>query len=89
MDIPDVFNDERNSTTGQRPGSSTTIEYFDDGNGLFSLQAEVLIPTLPTYPEGQIHPDLLSLMNRCFNQRAELRPDTNMVRKITDATLKM
>jgi hypothetical protein len=28
-------------------------------------------------------------MHKCFNGRVDLRPDTNMARKITDATLKI
>lgn len=39
--------------------------------------------------EPEIHPDLVSLMHKCFNGKVDLRPDTNMARKITDATLKI
>ncbi|KAL3076301.1 hypothetical protein niasHS_013572 [Heterodera schachtii] len=36
----------------------------------------------------RVHPDLVALMRRCFGT-PEQRPDANMARKITDATLKM
>uniref|UniRef100_A0A0N4ZS00 guanylate cyclase n=1 Tax=Parastrongyloides trichosuri TaxID=131310 RepID=A0A0N4ZS00_PARTI len=59
--------------------------------GIFNVQAEALIPLYPVIPEEhkEVHPDLISLMHKCYNGNASLRPDSNMARKITDATLKM
>ncbi|KAI6210533.1 Guanylate cyclase [Aphelenchoides besseyi] len=58
--------------------------------GIFSESAEEKLPLYPTFPDDpEVHPDLVSLMHRCFNGRVDLRPDANMARKITDATLKM
>ncbi|KAI1730552.1 adenylate and guanylate cyclase catalytic domain-containing protein [Ditylenchus destructor] len=64
-------------------------ETTEDDIGIFSLQAEEKIPLYPTFPDEEIHPDLISLMHKCFNGKVDQRPDANMVRKITDATLKM
>uniref|UniRef100_A0A0N5C6R2 guanylate cyclase n=1 Tax=Strongyloides papillosus TaxID=174720 RepID=A0A0N5C6R2_STREA len=63
----------------------------DEDCGFFNVQAESLIPLYPTIPENHndVHPDLISLMHKCYNGNASLRPDSNMARKITDATLKM
>ncbi|KAH7695255.1 Adenylate and Guanylate cyclase catalytic domain containing protein [Aphelenchoides avenae] len=58
--------------------------------GIFSEAAEEQLPLYPTFPDNdEVHPDLVALMHKCFNGRIDLRPDATMVRKITDATLKM
>jgi hypothetical protein len=58
--------------------------------GIFSEAAEEQLPLYPTIPENdEVHPDLVNLLHKCFNGRIDLRPDANMARKITDATLKM
>ncbi|CAD5235065.1 unnamed protein product [Bursaphelenchus xylophilus] len=61
----------------------------DEDLGIFSEAAEEMLPLYPTFPEEvDMHPDLVSLMHRCFNGKPDQRPDANMCRKITDATLK-
>lgn len=72
-----------------REDSLTNLENIDDDVGIFNPLAEELVPIYPIFPDDEVHPDLISLMHKCFNGKMELRPDTNMIRKITDATLKM
>ena len=58
--------------------------------GVFCEDAERKLPLYPTFSDDiEVHPDLINLVHKCFNGRAEQRPDVNMARKITDATLKM
>ena len=58
--------------------------------GILNEATLPLLPTYPSMPEGnEVHPDLVSLMHKCFHGVWQNRPDANMVRKITDATLKM
>ena len=62
----------------------------DSAGGFFSAEAEKKLPIYPTLPsDHEIHPDLVALMHRCFNGVPSKRPDASMIRKITDATLKM
>ncbi|CAD5228588.1 unnamed protein product [Bursaphelenchus okinawaensis] len=66
-----------------------TIADADDELGIFNEAAEAKLPDCPTFPSDvDIHPDLVNLMKKCFNNKGEQRPDANMCRKITDATLK-
>ncbi|CAJ0583215.1 unnamed protein product, partial [Mesorhabditis spiculigera] len=61
----------------------------EEDNLILCEQAEAQVPLYPTIPESDdVHPDLLGLMHKCWGA-AETRPDTNLARKITDATLKM
>uniref|UniRef100_A0AC35UGM0 Guanylate cyclase n=1 Tax=Rhabditophanes sp. KR3021 TaxID=114890 RepID=A0AC35UGM0_9BILA len=51
---------------------------------------EAMVPNLMNFPVNHsVHSDLISLMNKCVSEKLENRPDPNMARKITDATLKM
>uniref|UniRef100_A0A914QNF1 Guanylate cyclase n=1 Tax=Panagrolaimus davidi TaxID=227884 RepID=A0A914QNF1_9BILA len=80
------------------PESTVIRPVYDEGMegledieiGILNEAALPLLPTYPTIPEGtEVHPDLISLMHKCFHGVWQNRPDANMVRKITDATLKM
>uniref|UniRef100_A0A914GU92 guanylate cyclase n=1 Tax=Globodera rostochiensis TaxID=31243 RepID=A0A914GU92_GLORO len=81
------------------------FEAMEDDVGIFSAQAEERLPIVPEFPDEEsaagansprstiscvdrVHPDLVALMRRCFST-TDQRPDANMARKITDATLKM
>uniref|UniRef100_A0A183CMA0 guanylate cyclase n=1 Tax=Globodera pallida TaxID=36090 RepID=A0A183CMA0_GLOPA len=81
------------------------FEALEDDVGIFSAQAEERLPIVPEFPDEEsaagansprstissvdrVHPDLVALMRRCFST-TDQRPDANMARKITDATLKM
>lgn len=67
------------------------MDGIDDND--IGIVSEIAMSRLPTYPsvpdEPEVHPDLMSLMHKCFHGVWQNRPDSNMVRKITDATLKM
>uniref|UniRef100_A0A914Y841 Guanylate cyclase n=1 Tax=Panagrolaimus superbus TaxID=310955 RepID=A0A914Y841_9BILA len=80
------------------PESTVIRPVYDEGMegledieiGILNEAALPLLPTYPSIPEGtEVHPDLISLMHKCFHGVWQNRPDANMVRKITDATLKM
>uniref|UniRef100_A0A1I8BUK6 Guanylate cyclase n=1 Tax=Meloidogyne hapla TaxID=6305 RepID=A0A1I8BUK6_MELHA len=77
------------------------LEALEDDVCIFSAAAEEHLPIFSEFPNedntdstingvvnDRVHPDLVALMRKCFG-KPEQRPDANMVRKITDATLKM
>uniref|UniRef100_A0A7E4VUI4 guanylate cyclase n=1 Tax=Panagrellus redivivus TaxID=6233 RepID=A0A7E4VUI4_PANRE len=58
--------------------------------GIVNEAAMEHLPIYPSVPDApDQHPDLISLIHKCFDGNWQVRPDANMVRKITDATLKM
>ncbi|PAV56905.1 hypothetical protein WR25_20697 isoform C [Diploscapter pachys] len=63
----------------------------EDENAIVCEQAEDLIPPHPEFSKdtSKAHPDTISLIQKCFSEQPELRPDAGLARKITDATLKM
>uniref|UniRef100_A0A915PCY3 Protein kinase domain-containing protein n=1 Tax=Meloidogyne floridensis TaxID=298350 RepID=A0A915PCY3_9BILA len=80
---------------------SNGLEALEDDVCIFSAAAEEHLPIFSEFPNEdntdstingvvneRVHPDLVALMKKCFG-KPEQRPDANMVRKITDATLKM
>ncbi|VBB31193.1 unnamed protein product [Acanthocheilonema viteae] len=61
-----------------------------DSLSIFCESIESLIPSYPSIPGNiEVHPDLLKLMHKCWSGMIDQRPDATLVRKITDATLKI
>ncbi|CAI5452085.1 unnamed protein product [Caenorhabditis angaria] len=69
------------------------IDLEDSTNDPYRLideDHETIVPLYPEIPNDQdVHPDLISLLHRCFNGQPTERPDTSLARKITSSILKM
>ncbi|CAB3398280.1 unnamed protein product [Caenorhabditis bovis] len=56
---------------------------------IMNIADEALIPLRPDIPDKDYHPELITILQRCWSTTPRERPDTSLARKIIDAVLKL